>query len=108
MAYHEHSQLEQEVRMFARLRGLKAVPDYVFLAWRLLQDSRVPAPSKLIFGGAIILVFSPLDVLEWIPGIGGAGVIALLSLAVRMFVDSAPEEVLTEHKLALGIGPDGD
>ena len=92
-------------KLRSRVSGLSAVPDYLFLTWRLLQDPRVPTTSKLVFGVAIVLVFSPLEAFDWIPGIGGASVVALLALVVRTFVDSAPAKVLAEHQLALGIRP---
>jgi uncharacterized membrane protein YkvA (DUF1232 family) len=79
------------------------VPDYLFLTWRLLRDPRVPTTSKVMLVVAVVFVFSPLDFLEWVPGVGGAGVLALLGMVIRTFVDGAPEEVLAEHRRALGI-----
>lgn len=73
------------------------------LGWRLFRDPRVPVQSKVIAAGAVALVLSPLDVLDWVPVAGGAGELALIALVLRSFIDAAPEEVREEHMQRLGL-----
>jgi uncharacterized membrane protein YkvA (DUF1232 family) len=89
--------------MFERLRIITQLPGYLILSWRLLRDPRVPLQSKALAAGAIALILSPLDILDWIPGVGGASEVALLALVLRAFIMAAPEQVRQEHAAALGI-----
>lgn len=89
--------------MFERLRMLTRLPGYFALSWRLFLDPRVPSLSKALTLGAFALILSPLDILDWIPGVGGAGEVALLALVLRAFIMAAPEDVRQEHAAALGI-----
>lgn len=89
--------------MFERLRILARLPGYLALSWRLFRDPRVPQQSKALAVAAIVLILSPLDILDWIPGIGGASEVALLALVLRSFIMAAPEEVREEHAAALGV-----
>jgi len=89
--------------MFERLRTLTRLPGYTLLSWRLFRDPRVPPQSKALAIGAVALILSPLDFLDWIPVAGGAGELVLLALVLRSFITAAPEDVCAEHMLALGI-----
>jgi uncharacterized membrane protein YkvA (DUF1232 family) len=89
--------------MFQRLRLLYRLPGYGMLSWRLFRDPRVPTAPKAMAIGAIVLILSPLDFLDWIPFAGGASEIALLVLVLRSFINAAPEEVRAEHMAQLGI-----
>jgi uncharacterized membrane protein YkvA (DUF1232 family) len=89
--------------MFERLRILAHLPGYLVLSWRLFRDSRVPTQSKVLTIGAIALILSPLDILDWVPGVGGASEVVLLALVLRSFIMAAPEDVREEHAAALGI-----
>ena len=89
--------------MFERLRMLTRLPGYGLLSWRLFRDPRVPVPAKAIAAGAIALILSPLDLLDFVPFAGGAGEIALITLVLRTFINAAPDEVRAEHMAALGI-----
>ncbi|MHB8618958.1 MAG: YkvA family protein [Chloroflexota bacterium] len=89
--------------MFERLQALRRLPGYITLSWRLFQDPRVPTQSKVVAGGAIALILSPIDVLEWIPMVGPASDVVLIGLVLRTFINAAPEEVRLEHMAALGM-----
>jgi uncharacterized membrane protein YkvA (DUF1232 family) len=91
--------------MIQRLRTLFQLPGQMLLAWRLFRDDRVPLLPKLVLAGAVLLVLSPLDVVEWLPVVGGAGGVALLAIVLRSFINAAPEEVRAEHELRLGLRP---
>ena len=77
----------------------------MLLSWHLFRDARVPLLPKLVLAGAVLLVLSPLDVVEWLPLVGGAGGVALLAIVLRSFINAAPEEVRAEHELRLGLRP---
>ncbi len=87
--------------MIDRLKTLAALPSQLELVWRLFLDPRVSIASKAVAVGAILLILSPLDVLDWIPFVGGPGSLALFALVLRSFIDAAPEDVREEHEQAL-------
>ena len=84
----------------ARVRALLFdVPRTAKLAYCLLRDERVPRGPKLAVGAALGLVLSPLDLPGWIPVIGDLDILALAVLAVRVFVESCPEELVEAHRI---------
>jgi uncharacterized membrane protein YkvA (DUF1232 family) len=78
------------------------VPRSAKLAYCLVRDERVPFAPKLALGGALGLIVSPLDIPGWIPVIGDLDMLALGVLAVKVFVDACPEQVVEEHRAAVG------
>jgi uncharacterized membrane protein YkvA (DUF1232 family) len=79
------------------IRTLVGLPGQILLGWRLFRDPRVPTFSKVVFVGAVLLILSPLDVVDWIPLVGGAGGLALLAIVLRSFINAAPEDVRAHH-----------
>jgi uncharacterized membrane protein YkvA (DUF1232 family) len=69
------------------------------LAWRLLNDGRVPGWVKLIPFAALLYFLSPIDLLpDWLlPGLGEVDDIVLILLALKVFVDLSPNSVVREH-----------
>lgn len=90
--------------MFERMRLVTRLPGYGLLSWRLFRDPRVPFGPKALAFGAIVLIVSPVDVLDFIPFAGGAGEIALITLVLRTFISSAPDDVRAEHMADIGLG----
>ncbi len=89
----------------ARARALlMEAPRTGKLAYCLMRDGRVPLASKLAAGAALGLIVSPLDVPGWIPVIGDVDMLALGVLAVKVFVDACPEQVVEQHRAALQRG----
>ena len=80
------------------------VPKHAKLAYCLLRDDRVPAAPKAALMGAIAVVVSPLDFPAWIPLLGELDMLALSILAVKVFVDACPDELVREHEAALRRG----
>lgn len=80
------------------------VPRHAKLAYCLLRDERVPAAPKAALLGAIGVVVSPLDFPAWIPVLGELDMLALSILAVKVFVDACPDELVREHEAALKRG----
>ena len=69
------------------------------LAWRLLNDGRVPGWVKMVPFAAILYFLSPIDLIpDWaFPGLGEIDDIVVLLLALKMFVDLSPDGIVREH-----------
>jgi uncharacterized membrane protein YkvA (DUF1232 family) len=69
------------------------------LAWRLLLDSRVPLLTKLIIPGLMaVYILSPVDLIpDVIVGLGQLDDLAVLVLAVKLFIELSPHEIVQEH-----------
>src|SRR5437016_14567226 len=80
------------------------VPRHGKVAYCLLRDPRVPVRPKLALLAALALVVSPLDFPGWIPVLGDFDMLALGILAVKVFVDACPKEIVEEHRRALKAG----
>jgi uncharacterized membrane protein YkvA (DUF1232 family) len=76
------------------------------LAWHLLLDSRVPLLTKLIIPGLMALyILSPIDLIpDVLVGIGQLDDLAVLVLAVKLFIELSPHEVVQEHLRRLAGG----
>ena len=73
------------------------------LVWRLLKDSRVSLPIKLIIPGVVgLYVLSPIDFMpDVLPLIGQIDDIAVLFGGVMLFIQMCPPDVVEEHRSAL-------
>ena len=69
------------------------------LAWRLLLDTRVPLLTKLISPGLMgLYILSPVDVIpDVIVGLGQLDDLAVLVLAVKLFIEMSPHDIVQEH-----------
>lgn len=70
------------------------------LAYCLFRDQRVPLRSKVVLVGALGLLLGPIDLPAWVP-LGEMEAIPLALLAVRVFNDTAPRDVVEEQQIAL-------
>lgn len=74
------------------------LPNLVKLLARLVKDPRVPRRSKLLLGGLLIYLASPIDLLpDAIPVVGMADDVLLAAYAVNHLIARAGEEVVLEH-----------
>ncbi|MDQ6919352.1 MAG: hypothetical protein M3Z98_08340 [Candidatus Dormibacteraeota bacterium] len=90
---------------FARVRALLMdVPRNGKLGYCLLRDDRVPMAPKVALVGALGVIVSPLDLPAWIPVVGELDMLALGILAVKVFVESCPDELVREHSAAIKAG----
>ena len=72
------------------------------LVWRLLQDSRVGLGPKLVPVGALLYLFSPIDLLpDFIFGLGQLDDLGIILLGIKLFFELCPKEIVAEHRLAL-------
>jgi hypothetical protein len=65
----------------------------------------VPQRNKLALAGAMALILNPVvDVPLRLPVFGEMDAVALTVLAVRLFVEKAPKEVVAEHQERIALG----
>ncbi len=73
------------------------VPTYTRLIWALVRDDRVPGSRKAVLAGALGYVVTGRDLIpDDIPFLGGIDDLAVVVLAVEIFLDGVPEEILEE------------
>ena len=83
-------------------RLLRDLPKQVKLTYSLLFDDRVPAVNKAAVAAALVLIVTPfVNLPEWVPVVGEMDVLALVLVATRLFIATAPREVVTEHERLL-------
>jgi uncharacterized membrane protein YkvA (DUF1232 family) len=92
-------------KVVTRFVGVVArVPRYVRLGWLLMNDQTVSARGKAALGGGLAYAISPIDpVPGFIPVLGQLDDLAVLLLAVRMALKSAPTEVADRHLAEAGL-----
>ncbi len=83
---------------------LVEIPRQAKLAYCLVRDERVPLPAKVALGAALAVIVSPIDLPAWVPVVGDLDAVALGVLAIKVFVDTCPEHVVEEHRLAASRG----
>jgi uncharacterized membrane protein YkvA (DUF1232 family) len=74
------------------------LPTYARLVWGLARDSRTPLGLKLLLGGALTYVVTPVDLIpDVIPILGHADDLTVLLLVLDLFISNAPTAVREEH-----------
>jgi uncharacterized membrane protein YkvA (DUF1232 family) len=68
-------------------------------------DRRVPWLLKLSAASGLIYIFSPLDVMPDISGIGLLDDIVVSLLIMQAFIEASPREIVEEHLTRLNIDP---
>jgi uncharacterized membrane protein YkvA (DUF1232 family) len=94
-----------------RLLGLAAflplasrAPLYGRLFWELVRDERTPVGRKALLAGALGYLVVGRDLVpDDLPLIGGLDDLVVVVLAVDMFLDGVPRDVLDEKLDVLGI-----
>jgi uncharacterized membrane protein YkvA (DUF1232 family) len=85
-------------RKVAAAQLARAIPDLVALTRGLLGDPRVPLGSKVLLGGALVWLLSPIDLVpEFIPVLGPLDDVIVVGLVLRHLVRRAGPEVVQEH-----------
>jgi uncharacterized membrane protein YkvA (DUF1232 family) len=81
-------------------------PTYARLLWALASDPRVPASRKALLGLAGAYIVSPFDIVpERIPFFGALDDVAVMVLAIDVFLEGLPETLVNEKLVQLGIPP---
>ena len=79
-------------------------PMYARLLWALASDPRVPKARKALLGLAGAYIVSPIDIIpERIPLVGAIDDVAVMVLAIDVFLEGLPETLLAEKLVELGI-----
>jgi uncharacterized membrane protein YkvA (DUF1232 family) len=74
------------------------LPNVFKLLTRLIRDPRVPRRSKLLVGGLLAYLASPVDLVpDFIPGLGMADDLLLTVFAVNHLIERAGEDVVLDH-----------
>jgi uncharacterized membrane protein YkvA (DUF1232 family) len=83
------------------------VPTYSRLIAALVMDPRIPTSRKAVLAGAAGYVLLGRDLIpDEIPFLGGLDDLAVVVLAVEVFFDGIPEDILEEKFVELEIDPD--
>jgi uncharacterized membrane protein YkvA (DUF1232 family) len=92
-------------KVMTRFLGMVArIPKYVKLGWALVNDQTVTGKGKAALAGALAYAVSPIDpVPGFIPVLGQLDDLAVLLLAVRAALKSAPAEVADRHLAESGL-----
>ena len=79
-------------------------PIYARLLLALLTDPRVPWSSKAVLGLAAAYVASPIDLLpDFVPFVSRIDDMAVVIIAVDIFLESVPRDLVIEKMYGLGI-----
>ncbi len=90
--------------LLAFLPVASRVPGYARLIWSLTLDDRMPAGRKALLGGALgYLVFGRDLVPDDVPVVGGLDDLVVVALAVDLFLEGVPRDLLDEKLEDLGI-----
>ncbi len=90
--------------LLAFLPVASRIPSYARLIWSLTLDDRMPAGRKALLGGALgYLVFGRDFVPDDVPLVGGLDDLVVVALAVDLFLEGVPRDLLDEKLDELGI-----
>ena len=81
-------------------------PSYARLLWALAIDPRVPPSRKALLGIAGAYIVMPFDLVpDVIPVIGAIDDVAVMVLAVDIFLEGLPKDLVNEKLADLGMSP---
>lgn len=83
----------------ARLVGLvTSLPAFGKLLFRLLGDERVSLLDRALFGGTLVYLFVPFDLVpDWLPGLGQLDDLLVVLVALDRLLYRTDAGVLLEH-----------
>jgi uncharacterized membrane protein YkvA (DUF1232 family) len=74
------------------------LPDMIALFYRIFKDKRVPVKTKVIVGGVIGYLVSPIDILpDFVPFIGKLDDLAIAFYALDKVINQIPPEIILEN-----------
>jgi uncharacterized membrane protein YkvA (DUF1232 family) len=98
------SAIRRALGMLAFLPVASRVPMYARLIWTLAVDERVPASRKALLAAAAGYLVVGRDIVpDDVPVLGGLDDLVVVALAIDLFLDGVPNEILSEKLLDLGI-----
>lgn len=96
--------LARSLNLIAFLPLASRAPVYGRLVWSLLRDDRVPPAQKAVLAVALAYVALPFDLLpDRLPILGAIDDVAVVVIAVELFIDGIPAALLDEKLDELGI-----
>ena len=96
--------LNRAIGLMAFMPLASRAPQYTRLMLALVVDDRTPAPRKALLAGAAGYLLLGRDIIpDEIPILGGLDDLVVVILAVDLFLDGVPDEVLGEKLTELGI-----
>jgi uncharacterized membrane protein YkvA (DUF1232 family) len=96
--------LRRSLGLLAFLPLAGRAPQYGRLVWALATDERTPAPRKALLAGALGYLILGRDLVpDDIPILGGLDDLVVVVLAVDLFLDGVPRDLLEEKLDELGI-----
>ncbi|MEK6721294.1 MAG: DUF1232 domain-containing protein [Chloroflexota bacterium] len=82
------------------------MPTYARLIWALVLDERTPGDRKAVLAAALGYVLIGRDIIpDNIPLLGGLDDVIVVALAVDLFLDGIPRDLLNEKLASLDIDP---
>ena len=92
------------LKWIAFLPVASRAPSYSRLIWELVRDERTPASRKALLAGALGYIVIGRDLIpDEIPVLGGLDDLVVLVLAVDVFLEGVPTDLLHEKLDQLGI-----
>ncbi len=96
--------LGRMLSLMAFLPVASRVPDYARLVTSLVLDERMPKDRKLLLGAAAGYLVVGRDIIpDDVPIIGGLDDLVVVILAVDLFIDGVPRDLLDEKLIELDI-----
>jgi uncharacterized membrane protein YkvA (DUF1232 family) len=96
--------VRRAVGLLAFLPVASRVPSYARLVWALAVDERTPVSRKALLGGALGYLLLGRDLVpDDTPIVGGLDDLVVVALAVDLFLEGVPAELLNEKLDSLGI-----
>ena len=101
---HRSSTLGRALGLMTFMPLASRAPVYARLILALLMDERTPAPRKALLAGAAGYLLIGRDLIpDDIPILGGLDDIVVVVLAVDLFIDGVPDDLLDEKLAELDI-----
>jgi uncharacterized membrane protein YkvA (DUF1232 family) len=92
------------LKWLAFLPVASRAPSYTRLVWELVRDDRVPVRRKALLGGALGYLVVGRDIIpDDVPILGGMDDLVVVVLAVDVFLEGIPTDLLYEKLDQLGI-----
>jgi uncharacterized membrane protein YkvA (DUF1232 family) len=96
--------VRRSAALLAFLPIASRAPAYARLLWELAMDDRTPGSHKAVLAGALGYLVVGRDLMpDDIPVLGGLDDLVVVILAVDLFLEGVPTDVLHEKLEALGI-----
>jgi uncharacterized membrane protein YkvA (DUF1232 family) len=96
--------MRRALKWLAFLPVASRAPNYTRLIWELVRDERTPAGRKALLAGALGYLVVGRDLIpDEVPILGGLDDLVVVVLAVDLFLDGVPVDLLHEKLDLLGI-----